>query len=192
MSDATAAVSTAPRTVHDSPRKVASVLLVVSRVALALVFLAASYAKMKPQIPVPWSVDSIKTSLAMFAWQVDSYQLLPPTQVMRVAHFLPPFEMFLGIWLLSGIALRFSSVITSLLLTGFFTLMMRTYALGLSINCGCFGSGEQLGPKTLLRDGSLLALSLAVTVGAFWFHRRRRNAHVPGVSPVGMASHGTP
>lgn len=164
------------------------VLLVIGRLALAGVFLVASYAKMKPQIPVPWSATSIKTSLSMFAMQVDSYQLLPPSQVIRVAHFLPPFELFLGLWLLSGIALRFSSVVTTAVLIGFFTLMVRTYALGLSINCGCFGPSEQLGPKTVLRDGSLLALSLAVTVGAFLIRWKRGDAALPSASSAGIAS----
>ena len=50
---------------------------------------------------------------------------------------------------------------------GIFALMVRTYSLGLEINCGCFGPGEQLGKKSLLRDGSLLAFSLAVTICAF-------------------------
>jgi uncharacterized membrane protein YphA (DoxX/SURF4 family) len=179
---ATAAIVKEPR------QRTGRVLLVIGRVALAAVFLVASYAKMKPQVLGPWSISSIQTSLSMFAMQVDSYQLLPPSQVIRVAHFLPPFELFLGLWLLSGIALRFSSVVTTLVLIGFFTLMVRTYALGLSINCGCFGTSEQLGPKTVLRDGSLLALSLAVTVGAFLIHRKRRDVAIPIAAPAGTAS----
>jgi uncharacterized membrane protein YphA (DoxX/SURF4 family) len=163
------------------------IFLLVGRLALSAIFLVAAYAKLKPQIAVPWSVTSIKTSLSMFAMQVDSYQLLPPAQVIRVAHFLPLFELFLGLWLLSGIALRFSSVITTLVLMGFFTLMVRTYALHLAINCGCFGPSEQLGPKTVLRDGSLLALSVAVTAGSFLIDRRRRNSYVPDASPAGAA-----
>lgn len=143
------------------------VLLLVTRIVLAVIFLAAAYAKLKPQTDTPWSVASVKTSLSMFAMQVDSYQLLPETQVSLAAHLLPPFELVLGLWLLSGIALRFSSLLTTILLGGFFAVMVRTFALGLEINCGCFGPGERLGPKTLLRDGSLLALSLLVTAGAF-------------------------
>jgi uncharacterized membrane protein YphA (DoxX/SURF4 family) len=184
MSAAAESISAA----KESPRKLGRGLLIAGRLALAAVFLLAAHAKLKPQIAVPWSVTSIKTSLSMFAMQVDSYQLLPPSQVIRIAHFLPPFELLLGLWLLSGIALRLSSVITTLVLTGFFTLMVRTYALGLSINCGCFGPSEQLGPKTVLRDGSLLALSVAVTVGAFLLCRRRGNSYVLNASPAGMAS----
>jgi membrane protease YdiL (CAAX protease family) len=74
---------------------------------------------------------------------------------------------------LSGIALRYSALVTSLLLGVFFGVMVRSYFLGLEINCGCFGPGERLGPMTLLRDGSLLALALGVTIGAFLMHRRR-------------------
>jgi hypothetical protein len=95
--------------------------------------------------------------------------------VTLVAHWLPFVELVLGLWLLSGLWLRFSSLATTLLLGGFFALMVRTYSMGLEINCGCFGPGEQLGKKTLLRDGSLLAFSLAVTICAFLANQKRDN-----------------
>lgn len=158
---------------ENSKGKTWRVLLLLARIALAVIFLAAAYAKLKPQTDMPWSAASVKTSLSIFAMQVDSYQLLPETQVNLAAHLLPPFELVLGLWLLSGVALRFSSVLTTILLGGFFAVMVRTFALGLEINCGCFGPGERLGPRTLLRDGSLLALSLAVTVGAFLLSHRK-------------------
>jgi uncharacterized membrane protein YphA (DoxX/SURF4 family) len=156
--------------------KTGKALLLIGRIALAVIFLAAAYAKLKPQAPVPWSMGSMRVSLSMFAMQVDSYQLLPPSLVSPAAHFLPPFELLLGLWLLSGIALRYSALITSLLLGVFFAVMVRSYFLGLEINCGCFGPGERLGPMTLLRDGSLLALALAVAIGAFLIHRRSATA----------------
>ncbi|HYL46734.1 MAG TPA: MauE/DoxX family redox-associated membrane protein [Candidatus Limnocylindrales bacterium] len=158
---------------ENSKGKTGRILLALARIALAVIFLAAAYAKLKPQTSEPWSVASVKTSLSMFAMQVDSYQLLPETKVSLAAHLLPPFELVLGLWLLSGIGLRYSSLLTTILLAGFFAVMVRTFALGLEINCGCFGPGERLGPKTLLRDGSLLALSLLVTAGAFLRSRRR-------------------
>jgi hypothetical protein len=117
-------------------------------------------------------MGSMRVSLSMFAMQVDSYQLLPPAIVSPAAHFLPPFELFVGLWLLSGIALRYAALVTSLLFTVFFAVMVRSYFLGLEINCGCFGPGDRLGPMTVLRDGSLLALAIAVTVGAFLMNRR--------------------
>src|ERR1700744_5053196 len=96
--------------------KVARLLLIIGRLILAGIFLFAGYAKLQPQASMHWSPASVKTSLAMFAMQVDSYQMLSPAGVSFVAHALPPFEMFLGLWLLSGIALPFSSVVITLLL----------------------------------------------------------------------------
>jgi len=161
--------------------RLGKILLVIGQMLLAAIFLVAGYSKMKPPAAMGWSIGSVKTSLAMFAMQVDSYQMLSTSGVDFVSHALPPFELFLGLWLLSGIALRVSSVVTSLLLIGFFSVMVRSYALHLGINCGCFGTSEQLGPKTLLRDGSFLALSLAVTAGAFLLRRRRRIPDAPSV-----------
>lgn len=149
-------------------------VLVLGRLILAGIFLFAAYAKLKPQAAMNWSGASVRTSLSMFAMQVDSYQLLPPQYVSPAAHFLPLFELFLGLWLLSGILLRYSTLMTTLLLAGFFAMMVRTYRMGLEINCGCFGPGERLGVGTLVRDGSLLVFAIAVTVGAFTWHRRTR------------------
>jgi uncharacterized membrane protein YphA (DoxX/SURF4 family) len=159
----------------------APVLLILGRLALAGIFLFAAYAKLKPQAQMPWSGASIRTSLSMFAMQVDSYQLLTPQLVSAAAHFLPLFELFLGLWLLSGILVRYSLLFTTLLLGGFFTLMVRTYRMGLEINCGCFGPGERLGPLSLLRDGSLLAFALAITIAAFLMHRRDES---PSITPT--------
>jgi uncharacterized membrane protein YphA (DoxX/SURF4 family) len=174
-----------------SRQKWIRVPVIAGRLLLAGIFIFAAYAKMKPQIPVPWSFNSIETSLSMFAMQVDSYQMLRPQQVLRVAHFLPPFELFLGLWLLSGIATRFSTAATTLVMTGFFALMIRTYALGLSINCGCFGTSEQVGPRKILEDGSFFALALLVAVGTFWLHHTKsrrassagNSANAPAVAP---------
>jgi uncharacterized membrane protein YphA (DoxX/SURF4 family) len=160
----------------DTRGSIGWILLLVGRLALAGIFLFAAYAKMKPQAAMGWSGASIKTSLSMFAMQVDSYQLLPPQLVSPAAHFLPPFELFLGLWLLSAVLFRYSALMTTVLLGAFFAMMVRTYKMGLEINCGCFGPGERLGVGTLLRDGSLLALAIAVTVGAFVMSRRRNRA----------------
>jgi hypothetical protein len=155
------------------------ILLILGQLILAAIFLVAAYAKLKPQAAVPWSAASVKTSLSLFAMQVDSYQLLPPQLVSPVAHLLPPFELFLGLWLLSGVLLPYSALVTTLLIGAFFATQVRTYRAGLEINCGCFGPGERLGPKTLLHDGAFLALALAVTIGAFMLRRKRHEESAP-------------
>ena len=57
----------------------------------------------------------------------------------------------------------------------FFSMLLFLYLRGFQGDCGCFGPGEQLGPKTLARDGTLVALSVWVTWEAF---RRSKKAPV--------------
>jgi hypothetical protein len=45
--------------------------------------------------------------------------------------------------------------------------MAFTYGRGMTIDCGCFGLGEALTWKTLLRDGALVAASAALAILAF-------------------------
>ena len=170
------------------PSSASRVLLLIGRVILAAIFIVAAYAKMKPQVGMPWTVGSIRVSLSMFAMGVDSYQMLPAWAVNAVAFLLPPFELFLGLWLLSGVALRVSSLVASAMIVGFIVAMWSAYERGLTISCGCFGPGELIGPKTLIRDGlEYLPLAFAVAFGAFWIHRKPRAAETAAVtsSPQG-------
>src|SRR5580700_3097911 len=107
------------------------ILLTAGRIALAGIFLVAAYAKMRPLEGMPWTVGSVKTSLAFFAMGVDSYQILPPWGVILVAHWLPLFEVVLGLWLLSGIALRISSLFSTLTICTFIYAMFSAYERGL-------------------------------------------------------------
>lgn len=158
-------------------------LLIIGRVVLGAIFIYAAYAKMKPLANLHWSFATIRISLGMFAMQVDSFRLLPPWAVNFIAYALPPFELFLGLWLLTGLALRYSSLITTVLLAGFFGVLIHAYALGQEISCGCFGPGEHIGPERLLIESCFFALALAVTIGAFVSHRRR-SAPLPEPFPV--------
>jgi uncharacterized membrane protein YphA (DoxX/SURF4 family) len=147
--------------------KLGKALLLLGRIILAAIFLYAGYSKLKPQFDMPWSLGSMKVALSMFALQVDSYQMLSASGVDFVSHALPPFEVFLGLWLLSGIALRASSVVTTLQLLALSGVLIRAYVLHLGINCGCFSTPEALGPMRLVEEGAFVALSVAVTIGAF-------------------------
>lgn len=142
-----------------------SILLL--RLAIGVVFLYAAYTKLRD----PW---------ALFAMSVDSYKILPEWAVLVVARWLPWFELALGVVLISGLALRYASVAAAGLLGVFFTLMIVSYARGLTIDCGCFGPGEALGPKTLLRDGTLLSLAIVLAVLAM---RAAREITPPNVAP---------
>jgi uncharacterized membrane protein YphA (DoxX/SURF4 family) len=126
----------------------------VLRVALGAIFLYAAWTKLRQ----PWE---------LFAMAIDSYGLLPLKWVEFVARTLPWLEAVIGVFLIAGVFLRSAAVATSLLLAVFFSLMVRAYAKGMQINCGCFGPGEIISWKTLLRDGSLLAAALALTFMSF-------------------------
>ena len=143
-----------------SRSKTLRAVALVLRVALGGIFIYAAWTKLR----TPWEI---------FAIGIDSYQILPLWAVRLVAHTLPWFELAVGILLVAGVWLRSAAVATTVLLGVFFSLMVRAYATGQQINCGCFGPGELISWKTLLRDGSLLAASLALTWMAF---ARRRPA----------------
>ncbi len=130
------------------------ILFLAARIVLGVVMIVAAYMKLR----VSWLV---------FAGSISQYNLLPDNWLEPVARILPWFELALGVFLLAGVLTRWAGLLNSLLLGLFFGVMVRSYAAGLKIDCGCFGPGEALGPKTLIRDGSLLALSIGVTVAAF-------------------------
>jgi len=157
-----------------SRRKVVRVLLVLGGLVVGAVFLAAAYGKMKPLPGLAWSWSSVKTSLAMFAIQVDSYEILPSAAANTVAHTLPYFELFLGLWLVTCVGQRFSAPLACLAICGFMIAITTAYFRGLKIDCGCgIGPPEEVGPAALLRDGlKFLLPALLVTFGAFWIRRQ--------------------
>jgi uncharacterized membrane protein YphA (DoxX/SURF4 family) len=156
-----------------SRAKTGRILLIVGRIVLAAIFLAAGVSKLKPLAGMPWTVASVKTSLAMFAMGVDSYQILPTSAVSPLAHFLPFFEIVLAIWLLSGFALRVSSLLSTLAICVFIYAMFSAWHRHLTINCGCFGQGgTPIGLWDMIRDAVIfLPLSLAVFVGSIFAKR---------------------
>lgn len=146
-------------------------LLLLGRIILAAIFLVSGYEKMRPVANTPWSLNSLRISAIFFAFQVDAYELLPHSGAILVAKVLPPFEMFLGLWLLSGIGIRFSSICATLLLMVFVFVVTWAYVHGLKIDCGC-GSHEQVGPRKIVEDLLMLGLALAVTFGVAKSARR--------------------
>jgi uncharacterized membrane protein YphA (DoxX/SURF4 family) len=131
------------------------IVALLGRIVLAAVFIYAAYTKLRQ----PWLV---------FAMSVDAYQLLPEHGVLFVARTLPWTELAIGILLLIGYKLRYVALAATLILAVFFGVMLRSYIKGLGIDCACFGVGEALSAKTLLRDGALLALSAFLTVTALF------------------------
>lgn len=164
----------------ENRRRLVRVLLILGGIIVGSIFLAAAYGKMKPLPGLSWSWASVRTSIAFFAIQVESYQILSPQASNAVAHLLPFAELFLGLWLVSGIGRRFSGIVASLALCGFMIAITSAYLRGLKIDCGCgVGPAEEAGPAALARDGLRFLLPvLLVTIGAFWIRRQPRAASV--------------
>jgi uncharacterized membrane protein YphA (DoxX/SURF4 family) len=130
------------------------IIVIAGRLALAAVFLYAAYTKLRD----PWMV---------FAMEIDAMHIVPSAMVEIVARTMPWFELLLGILLVVGILTRYVATVSTALLASFFTMLLFLYLRGFQGDCGCFGPGEQLGPRTLARDGILVALSVWVTWESF-------------------------
>jgi uncharacterized membrane protein YphA (DoxX/SURF4 family) len=155
---------------QSSPLNFRRAVMWIGRLVLGGIFIYAGYAKIV--LPTMHPRPPIGIALSLFALQVDSYQLLPPSAVNFVAHTLPFAEIALGILLIFGWKLRIWATVTSLIMLGFFAAVVRSYALGLQINCGCFANPEPLTIKTVLRDGLFALLALVMTAFAFLESRR--------------------
>jgi len=150
---------------QSAPFNFRRVFLLVGRLALAAIFIYAGAVKLFGLAIHPR--PTVGLALSYFALQVDSYQLLPSWAVQFVAHTLPLAEIAIGLMLLLGWLLPIWSTLVTLLVAGLFASVVRAYALGLQINCGCFAKPEPLTGMTVIRDGVLLFLALLMTVFAF-------------------------
>src|SRR5258708_7261508 len=156
--------------IQSGPLKLRRVVLWIGRLLLAGIFIYAGYSKIF--LPIMHPHPPVGVALSFFAMQVDSYQILPPWGVNIVAHTLPFAEVALGLLLLIGWRLRIWATIVTLIMLGFFAAVLRSYALGVQINCGCFATPEPLTIKTVFRHGALAARALLLTIFAFMDARK--------------------
>jgi uncharacterized membrane protein YphA (DoxX/SURF4 family) len=126
------------------------------RLALGALFIYAGFSKVYPP-----------DHQFLFEMAVSAYELLPVWAVIVVARALPWFEMALGLVLILGWKLRYSSALAALILGGFIAAMAVTYARGIEADCGCFGLGEPISPFTLARDSLLLVMAIYLAVYAW-------------------------
>jgi uncharacterized membrane protein YphA (DoxX/SURF4 family) len=105
-----------------------------------------------------------------FAEQIANYQLLPEL-ANYLASVLPPLEVLSGLALilLKGKMRWAAATVLCGLLLVFTTALARAWALGINLECGCFGTGSTaIGPWPVLRN-----LSLMTAIGiALWLEHR--------------------
>lgn len=136
----------------------ARILEWLSRLFIGGLFLVAGYAKLANRFE--------------FELAIESYQLLPVWGVIAVARTLPWFEVVLGLFVLRGWNLHWFATIATALLGFFLATMAITFSRGVEATCGCFGLGEPVSPRTLLRDTIFFLPAVYLTISSW---RRVRN-----------------
>jgi uncharacterized membrane protein YphA (DoxX/SURF4 family) len=163
MADAVASVAT---TASRPRRLYLQIILLAARVALGLLFLYAAYAKL--HYAGAWHLRDYHF---LFAFGINSYEMLSTENALLLARVLPWAEVALGVLLISGIGLRWVGSITTLLLIVFMYALARAAIKGLAINCGCFGNESTSPARELIVDSLLLLTSIAITANAFLSRR---------------------
>ncbi len=117
------------------------------RLGLAAVWLAAGASK--------------ATDLAAAGRAVNAYQVMPYDVARVIGAALPFVEIALGLLLVVGLATRLAGAVSAVLLAVFVAGISSAWARGLSIDCGCFGGGGQLGAGQSPTYGPEIARDLA-------------------------------
>ena len=102
-----------------------------------------------------------------FAMTIAQFSILPPHAVSVAAMVLPWLEILTAILLLVPATARLGALGATGLLVVFIGVLAWGIHQGWAIDCGCFGLGEAISPKTLARDGALLAICAGLTFTAF-------------------------
>lgn len=89
---------------------------------------------------------------------VQAYQIFPFDVAAVIGYALPVVEIVVGALLVVGLFTRVSAVVGGLLMLAFVVGIASAWARGLSIDCGCFGGGGEIGaaqtayPAEIARD----------------------------------------
>jgi uncharacterized membrane protein YphA (DoxX/SURF4 family) len=132
--------------------RVVPVVLLVLRVGLGLIFLAAGGFKIG--------------HAAEFAQEIAQFRLLPEGLIAPLALLMPFLEAMLGVYLLIGLFSRASAWVAAALLLIFDLAIASAVVRGLHLHCGCFGPNDQTVTTwtEVARDAVLVVLAVVVAV----------------------------
>lgn len=121
----------------------------IARLTVGFVFLA-------------FSLDKI-VEPAEFAKSMTNYQILPSFLINISSLILPWVELLIGVFLIVGVRLKASSLISTGLLSIFIIAVAIAWAKGLDINCGCSATKPQsVGLPKILENTAMLVLSIII------------------------------
>ena len=156
---------------QSSPWNLRRVVIWIGRLLLGGIFIYAGYSKIFLPNKNLWPYFILKFSVSLnlsnFATQVEAFKMLPPWGVQFVARTLPFTEIILGLLLLIGWRLRIWASLLTLIMLGFFGVVLRAYLLHMDINCGCFATPQPVNLQKVLEDAALSGLAVLMTIFAF-------------------------
>lgn len=117
------------------------------------------------------------TDTSAFADVIANFEILPPRGYQTLAVVLPWVEMGLGSFLICGLFLRASALLSLMMCLTFGAAVLSAMVRGLDIACGCFGTSEyaHVGLRALAVDVAMVAASALVLIFPkqsliLWFH----------------------
>ncbi len=134
----------------------------ICRLVLGGIFIYSGYIKIQSPL--------------QFSAAIAGYKLVPDSLVLPLATYFPWLEVALGILLLTGWKIRYVASGAAVLLLGFTTLLTITYLRGIEADCGCFGFGDRISPRTIVRDTLILVPAI------FLIFEGRLNRRLPAPS----------
>lgn len=105
---------------------------------------------------------------------VQAYEILPMDLAGAVGLALPFVEVVLGVLLLVGLFTRPVAAVSTVLMAAFVLGIAQAWARGLTIDCGCFGGGGQVGADET-RYPQEIARDLAFAAAGTWLVVRPRS-----------------
>ena len=107
-----------------------------------------------------------------------AYRIFSPSVAPILGYALPLLEIAIGIFLLVGLFVRLSAIITALLMLGFIAGIASVWVRGYSIDCGCFGGGGDISPEgRATRYTQEIIRDFLFTLMALWLARWPRTKY---------------
>ncbi len=111
-----------------------------------------------------WAGISKAMNLRLSVSSTLAYRLIDGGLATAVGYALPFCEIGLGLLLVAGMFTRLAGVLGALMMLAFIIAIASVWARGISIDCGCFGSGGPISPQEAIakypweiaRDSGLL------------------------------------
>jgi putative oxidoreductase len=112
-------------------------------------------------------IDKIRDPL-QFADSIAAFAILPAVLINLLALSLPPFEIACGLLLLAPWTRRVGALAVAVISIIFFTALASALLRGLTLDCGCFGTGAPSRPRMWLE----LGLDVVLFSGALFVYLR--------------------